>query len=162
MTRAAAAVFNRASCRELFATPARKTRPYTMDRIHWKWVVLAGVVAEAAVFAIFFLLLAAAMAAGVPGLARPMGTLDYVDALVSSFASVFLATLWVGRRIESGFVTHGVLIGALGILLFGVMWVATTRSLAQPPLYVLAHVLKVAGGIAGGLVAAKRKRYAHA
>jgi hypothetical protein len=105
------------------------------------------------------LLLFAATAAGVPEIARPMGTLDYIDAMVSSFAMVFLFTLWVGKRIESAFVMHGVLIGVLGILLFGTMWLATTGSLAQPPLYVVAHVLKVLGGIAGGLVAEKRKRH---
>ena len=73
---------------------------------------------------------------------------------------VFLFTLWVGRRVESEFVTHGVLIGVLGILLFSIMWLATTGSLAQPPLYLVAHVLKILGGIAGGLVAEKRKRLA--
>jgi hypothetical protein len=130
-----------------------------MRRIHWKWIVVAGFLAEASVFAVFFLLLFAATVVGVPGMARPMGTLDYIDALVSSFVSVFLFTLWVGKRIESAFVTHGVLIGVFGILLFGVMWVATTRSLAQPPLYVVAHLLKVVGGVAGGLVAEKRKRH---
>ena len=87
-----------------------------------------------------------------------MSTLDDIDALVSSFAVVFLFTLWVGQRIESAFVLHGVLIGVVGILLFSMMWLGTTRSLAQPALYVVAHVLKVLGGIAGGLVAEKRKR----
>ena len=131
-----------------------------MRRIHWKWIVVAGFLAEATVFAVFFLLLFAATVAGVPEIARPMGTLDYIDALVSSFAMVFLFTLWVGKRIESAFVMHGVLIGVLGILLFTIMWLATTRSLAQPSLYVVAHVLKVLGGISGGLVAEKRKRHA--
>jgi hypothetical protein len=130
-----------------------------MRRIHWKWIVVAGFLAEATVLAVFFLLLFAATAAGVPEIARPMGTLDYIDALVSSFGMVFLFTLWVGKRLESAFVLHGVLIGVFGVLLFGIMWLATTRSLAQPPLYVVAHVLKVLGGIAGGLVAEKRQRH---
>ena len=86
-----------------------------------------------------------------------MSTLDYIDALVSSFAMVFLVTLWVGKRIESGFVLHGVLIGLVGILLFGIMYVATTGSLDQPPLYLVAHALKVLGGIVGGSVAQRRK-----
>jgi hypothetical protein len=129
-----------------------------MRRINWKRIVVAGFFAEAAVLAGFFLLLLAATAAGVPEIARPMGTLDYIDALVSSFAMVFLFTLWVGKRIDSGFVLHGVLIGVFGILLFCVMWLATTRSLTQPPLYVAAHVLKILGGIAGGLVAEKRQQ----
>jgi hypothetical protein len=72
---------------------------------------------------------------------------------------VFLFTLWVVKRLESAFVLHGVLIGVFGVLLFGIMWLATTRSLAQPSLYVVAHVLKVLGGIAGGLVAEKRQRH---
>jgi hypothetical protein len=130
-----------------------------MRNIHWKRIVVAGFLAEASVLAGFFLLLFAAMAAGVPQIARPMGTLDYIDALVSSFAMVFLFTLWVGKRLESGFVLHGVLIGVFGILLFSIMWLATTRSLAQHPLYVVAHVLKVLGGIAGGLVAERRQRH---
>ena len=88
-----------------------------MRGIRWKWIVAAGCLAEATVFAVFFLLLFAATAAGVPGIARPMGTLDYIDALVSSFVTVFFFTLWVGRRIESAFVLHGVLIGMFGILL---------------------------------------------
>jgi len=130
-----------------------------MHRIHWTWIIVASFLAEATVIAIFFLLLLAATAAGVPDIARPMSTLDYIDAMVSSFAMVFLFTLWVGKRIESAFVTHGVLIGVFSILLFTVMWLASTRSLAQPVLYVVAHVLKVLGGIAGGLVAEKRKRH---
>jgi hypothetical protein len=85
---------------------------------------------EVSVFAIFFLLLFAATLAGVPEIARPMTTLDYVDALLSSFTMVFLFTLWVGKGIESGFVLHGALVGVVGILLFAIMWISTTRSLA--------------------------------
>jgi hypothetical protein len=111
---------------------------------------------------LYFLLLFAFTVAGVPGIARPMGTLDYVDALVSSFVMVFLFTLWVGKRVEGDFVLHGALIGVVGALLFTGLWIATTPVLAQPPLYVLAHGLKVAGGIRGGLVARRRKqREAH-
>jgi hypothetical protein len=137
---------------------ARRKRMSAMRRIHWKWIVVAGLLAEATVFAVFFLLLFVATVAGIPQIARPMGTLDYIDALVSSFAMVFLFTLWIGKRIESAFVTHGVLVGVFGILLFGIMWLAGTGSLAQPPLYVVAHALKILGGIAGGLVAERRQR----
>ncbi len=127
-------------------------------RIRWKWVLAAGLLSEVVVLAIFFLLLFAFTIAGVPGIARPMGTLDNVDALVSSFAMVFLFTLWVGKRIEGDFVLHGALIGVVGALLFTGLWIATTPVLAQPPLYVLAHVLKVLGGICGGLLAKRRRQ----
>jgi hypothetical protein len=120
--------------------------------------MVAGFLAEVAVFAIFFLLLLGATLAGVPEIARPLSTLDYIDAMVSSFAMVFLFTLWLGTRIESGFVLHGMLVGLLGILLFGILLFAATGSLAQPPLYLVAHFLKILGGIAGGLVAERRRR----
>jgi hypothetical protein len=120
--------------------------------------VIAGFLSEVAVFAIFFLLLITAALAGVPEVARPMSTLDYIDALMSSFVTVFLFSLWVGKRIKSGFALHGALVGVVGILLFTIMWVATTRSLAQPPVYVVAHLLKVLGGITGGFVVERRRR----
>jgi hypothetical protein len=129
-----------------------------MRQIRWKWVLLAGLLAEVAVMALFFLLLLVATVAGFPEIAQPMTALDYIDAMLSSFVSMFLFTLWAGKRIDSAFVLHGALIGVVGIVLFTIMWVATTPSFAQPPLYVVAHVLKVLGGIAGGLVVERRRR----
>ena len=49
-------------------------------------------------------------------------------------------------------------IGLTRVLLFTVMWVSTTESLAQPLPYVAAHCLKVAGGIAGELVGSKQRQ----
>ena len=126
-------------------------------RIRWKWIIIAALLAEAAVLAIFFLLLFAATAAGAPEIARPMTTLDYVDAVVMSFLSMLVFTVWVSKRIDSAFVLHGVLIGAVAILLFTTMWTASTGSLAQPFWYVVAHGFKILGGIAGGLIAEKRR-----
>jgi len=126
--------------------------------LHWGRIVVAGFLSEVAVFAIFLLLLLAATLAGVPEVAKPMTTLDYIDALVGSFTMVFLFTLWAGRRIESRFILHGALVGVVGILLFAIMWIPTTGSLAQPAAYVVAHILKIVGGIAGGLVVERRRR----
>jgi hypothetical protein len=106
----------------------------------------------------FFVLLFAATLAGVPEMARPMSPLDYADAIVSSFVMVFIFTLWVGRRIESRFVLHGALVGGLAVLLFATLIFALNGSLAEPPLYIVAHSMKILGGITGGLVAEKRKR----
>ena len=129
-----------------------------IQRIHWKWVVAAGFLSEVVVMAVFFLLLLAATLAGVPEIARPMSPLDNVDAVVSSFVMVFLFALWVGKRIDADFVLHGALVGVVGALLFTVMWISTTGALAQPFWYVVAHVLKVLGGICGGMLARKRKQ----
>src|SRR6185503_6455323 len=130
-------------------------------RIHWKWIVIAAFVAEATVLALFFLLLFAATAAGVPEIARPMTPLYYVDAVVMSFLSMLVVTLWVGKRIDSGFVLHGVLIATVAILLFAALW-STTGTLMQPFWYVVAHGFKILGGITGGLLAERRRRRAPA
>jgi hypothetical protein len=129
-----------------------------MRRIRWTWVILGAFLAELTVIAIFFVLLLAALAAGVPEIAQPMTPLDYVDAMAMSFLSMLVFTVWVGKRIDSAFVLHGALIGAFGALLFTIMWIGTTGSLAQPALYVVAHGLKIVGGIAGGLIAERRHR----
>ena len=125
-------------------------------RIHWGLIFLAGFLAEVAIMVVFFTLLAAAALAGVPELARPESTLDFIDAMVSGFLMFFLFTLWVGRRIESGFVLHGALIGITGALLFTTLVFALSGSPAQPSLYWVAHGLKIVGGITGGIVANKR------
>ena len=127
-------------------------------QVHWGRIVVAGFLSEVSIFVIFLLLLIGLTLAGFPEVARPMSALDYIDAMLSSFAMVFLFTLWVGKRIESGFILHGALVGVVGILLFTTMWVATTGSLGQPPLYIVAHLLKILGGLVGGLAAEKRKQ----
>jgi hypothetical protein len=131
----------------------------TTGRIRWGRIVLGGFLAEVSVMAVFFLLLGLARLAGVPGLAAPMTPLDYVDAMVSSFISVFLFTRWVTRPLESGFILHGVLVALVAMSLFLLLWGATAGPIAQQPiLYWVAHALKFAGGIAGGLTAARRHR----
>ena len=118
----------------------------------------AAVLAELSVIAIFFVLLFGAMAAGVPEIARPLSTLDYVDALVSSFVMVFVFTLWLGRRIASGFVLHGILVGVVAMLLFVALNLGLNGTLEEPPLYWVAHGLKILGGLTGGLVAERRRQ----
>jgi hypothetical protein len=125
-------------------------------RIHWRLVLLAGFLAEVGMMVLFLLFLAVAALAGVPELAQPESTFDLINAMVSGFLMMFLFTLWVGRRIESGFVAHGALIGIVGALLFTILIFALTGSLEQHPLYFVAHGLKVIGGITGGVVASKR------
>jgi len=127
-------------------------------RIRWTWVVGAAFLSEVVVIGVFFLLLLAATLAGSPEIAKPMSPLDNVDALVSSFVVVLLFAVWVGKRLEADYVLHGALIGVVAALLFTVLWIATTPAFAQPFWYVVAHTLKVLGGICGGLLAQKRAR----
>ena len=127
-------------------------------QIHWGRIVLAGFLAEVTVIVGFFLLLGVFWLAGMPEVAMPMTPLDYVDALVASFLSIYFFTLWVGRRIESGFVLHGFLIGLVAMSLFLALIQVGNGSIEQPFLYWVAHGLKILGGITGGLVAERRRR----
>lgn len=127
-------------------------------QIHWGLVLVAAFLAEASVMAGFFLLLGIFTLAGMPEVAAPMSPLDYVDALVASFLSIYFFTLWVGLRIESGFVLHGVLIGLVAMSLFLLLIFVGAGSIQQPVLYWVAHGLKILGGITGGLVTQRRRQ----
>ena len=72
----------------------------------------------------------------------------------ASFVGLFLLAAWVGRKIESRFVLHGLLVACVAILFY------VTVTLAQPEslLYLAAHACKLLGGTAGGFYAEKRKQ----
>jgi uncharacterized PurR-regulated membrane protein YhhQ (DUF165 family) len=70
-----------------------------------------------------------------------------------SFIVTFGITVWLGRKIASRLVLHGVLIGIAA----SIMYVVLTRGQPEPWPYLLAHALKIIGGAAGGLVLAQRR-----
>jgi hypothetical protein len=110
--------------------------------LQWGRVLLAAFLMELVLFAI-----------AAPLFLRGAGwVLVYVippAALISTFA----VTVWLGAKINSKFVLHGVLIGVVGTL----MYVALTRAQPEPWQYLVAHALKVVGGAAGGMVLARRR-----
>jgi|ERR1700722_15777163 len=115
----------------------------TSGGIRWLRVFLAGFLAEVLVIALvipFALLLG-------------KNTLTY-SAPAASFLACFVFAIWVGRRLDSRFVLHGVLVGIVATLIY----VASTRGRPEPPAYLVAHVLKLLGGATGGLVAARRHK----
>ena len=73
--------------------------------------------------------------------------------LIASAVLPFIFAVWVGRRITSRFVLHGALVGIIAALIYMVLaW-----GQPQPPLYRVAHGLKLVGGMAGGVVASRRR-----
>jgi hypothetical protein len=110
--------------------------------IQWGRVLLAAFVMELALFAI-------AVPLNLSGAGRVNLYVIPPAALIATFA----VTVWLGRRIKSKFVLHGVLIGVVGAL----MYVAITRGQPEPWQYLVAHALKVVGGAAGGVVLARRQ-----
>lgn len=110
--------------------------------IQWGRVLLAAFLMEVVLFAIAIPLFLAGLG----------GTLIYVVPPAALIAT-FVITVWLGQKIKSNFVLHGVLIGIVGTL----MYVALTRALPEPWQYWLAHALKVVGGSAAGMVLARRQ-----
>lgn len=73
--------------------------------------------------------------------------------LIASVVMPFIFAMWVGRRVESRFVLHGGLVGLVAALIYiGLSW-----GQPQPLLYQISHGFKIIGGIAGGIVASRRK-----
>jgi hypothetical protein len=111
--------------------------------IRWLRVLLGGFLAEVLVIALvipFALLLG-------------KNTLTYT-APAASLLACFVFAIWVGRGLNSRFVLHGVLVGVVATLIY----VAITRGGPEPAAYLVAHGLKILGGAAGGLVAARRQK----
>jgi zinc transporter ZupT len=99
--------------------------------IQWGRVLLAAFLMELVLIAIAIPLT----------LSGAGGALVYVIP-PASFAATFAITVWLGRRFTSRPVLHGGLIGIAGSL----MYVALTRGAPEPWSYLLAHILKIAGG----------------
>jgi hypothetical protein len=113
----------------------------TFAHLHWGRVIVGGVSAELAVFAIVFPVLhffgQAAFLASIP---------------IASAVLPFVFALWVARRIESRFVLHGALVGIVAALVYVILaW-----GQPEPLLYKISHGLKIVGGLLGGVVAANR------
>jgi hypothetical protein len=114
-----------------------------MARIRWGRVVLAAVSAEAAV-----ILLIIAISTIRPEFRESAG---YYVAPPASALATFLMALWVARKLEAGFILHGILVGLVGVVLTGGF-----IFLAKPEdrlMYGVSYVLRIIGGYLGGVVA---------
>lgn len=112
-----------------------------MKNIRWGWILLGGFLAELAVFVIVIPL---SLVAGQQSL--------LYSAPPASFAATVVFGLWVARKARGRRVLHGALVGLVAALIY----VGLTLGRPEPIAYVIAHVLKVLGGAAGGFVTMKR------
>lgn len=110
--------------------------------MRWGRVLVGGFVAELLVFAVVFPVL------------QLFGQQAFLISIpIASAVMPFLLALWVGRRVTSRLALHGALVGAVAALVYvGLAW-----GQPQPLLYQISHGLKVAGGLAGGLVTSRRR-----
>ena len=112
-----------------------------MKNIRWGWILLGGFLAELAVFLIVIPL---SLLAGQKSL--------LYSAPPASFVATFVFGIWVARKASQQRVLHGVLVGVGAMLIY----LGITFGQPEPIAYIIAHVLKVLGGAAGGFVAMKR------
>ena len=112
------------------------------QRLRWGRILLGGLFAEIGVFAV---VLPVQYFFG----QRPF----LASILVASALLPLVFAMWVCRKVSARFLLHGGLVGVVAALVyFIVAW-----GQPQPLLYQVSHALKIAGGIAGG-AAASRKR----
>lgn len=112
-----------------------------MNNIRWGWILLGGFLAELAVFVIVIPL---SLLAGQQSL--------LYSAPPASFAATFVFGIWVSRKASERRALNGALVGLVAALIY----VGLTLGRPEPIAYVIAHVLKVLGGAAGGFVMMKR------
>jgi hypothetical protein len=113
-------------------------------KIHWRRVLIGAVLTEASIFA------TAVPVIVVLGMPTMLKVAPYTGA-VGSLVMTFVFAVWVGRRVGSRHLLHGVLLAIAATILF----VAGTLGTTLDWVHAFQHLLKVVGGAAGGLVAAK-------
>ena len=113
-----------------------------MKNIRWGWVLLGGFLAE---LAIFIVVIPLSLLAGQQSL--------LYSAPPASFVASFVFGTWVASKVQQRCVLHGALVGVVATLIYVGIGLGKPEPIR---LCVVAHVLKVLGGAAGGLVALKR------
>lgn len=121
--------------------------------MNWKRAILGGILAELLLIAAF---LPVVLIVGTDKVADPNNVPAVVLAVViaGSFVTTFLLMQWVARRVSSRFVLHGAVVGLAAFAVYIIPVVAGGGE--QPPMYWLAHAMKLLGGTSGGLIAARR------
>jgi|SRR5687768_7807507 len=75
--------------------------------------------------------------------------------VAGSFLMPALMTQWVAKRATSRLVLHGLLVGFTAFVVYATPMVLAGEH--QPPLYWVAHAMKILGGLTGGFIAARRQ-----
>ena len=111
--------------------------------IRWGLVIIGALLAEFGIAAVVF----------------PVRFFVSEEAFLRSVAPTCLAMclvfgFWAGVKARAKAVLHGTLVGVVAALLYLVLTIGQTL----PPEFMVAHVVKVVGGLAGGVLAAWRLR----
>lgn len=141
------------------ATPSRRKQSH----IRWGRVVLGAVMSEAAVILLLLGITGVYSVAIAPGLTPARygefgQRAGYYLAPTAGALSTFAMVLLLTRRLDSGFVTNGTLIGVVGVLL--TLGFIVSAKPEDRLMYGIAFVLRIAAGYFGGLTTLKMSRQA--
>jgi hypothetical protein len=114
-----------------------------MKRIQWVRILVGGFLSEVAVFAVF--IPCTVFLGQLPGMYSAVG---------ASLVMPFLFGIWTTRKVKFYLPLHGMLVGAVGALIYVVL----TGGQPEPTMYIVAHGLKLLGGAAGGYVVQRRRQ----
>ena len=127
--------------------------------IRWKRVILAAFLSEAGVIAVLLAAVAIYSSVIAPGLSdaeyQGLGArVGYYVAPTAGAVTTFLMVLWIGRKLNSRYVAHGVWVGLVSVILT-LGFIVTARS-EDRLMYGIAFVLRIVAGYLGGVTAQRR------
>jgi hypothetical protein len=121
-------------------------------KIHWGRILNAGLVIEILFIGLYQIFTA---------LYTKADLVNYAFVVIGSFVFMLLGALWVGRKIESHFVLHGLLVGVVAVVYYVIRSLPDALS-GQYQNYLLwffvGHTPKLLGGIVGGFIAGRKAK----
>jgi len=125
-----------------------------MRNVRWGWVVLGAFVAEVLGFVV---LMGIRVLHGYGPLALDsLSSIGNAAFLLELFLVFMLAGWWVARGSRELIVLNGLLVGVAAVLIYEIAARGSGASIPISAAYLLAHAVKIAGGGAGGWLAARR------
>lgn len=128
----------------------------THSRVRWGRVLVAALMSEVAVLVVLGLIIAAYRFLISPGRSdadyQAFGNLTgYYLAPPAAGMAVFFGALWATRKLSTGFIANGTLVGVSAVILTaGFLFAARPEDRLM---YVVSFMLRIVGGWLGGWVA---------
>lgn len=126
-----------------------------MRNVRWGWIVLGAFVAEVVGFA---LLMCIRVLHGYgPFALDPLSAVGNAGFLIELFLVFMLFGWWVALGARGLVFLNGLFVGVGAVLIYEIAARGSGQSIPLTAAYLLAHAVKIAGGAAGGWLAARRR-----
>jgi len=126
-----------------------------MRGIRWVWIVLGAFVAEVLGFAV--LMCIRVLHGYGPFALDPLSATGNAAFLIELFVVFMLFGWWIARGARELVFVNGLLVGVAAVLIYEIVARGSGQSIPLSTQYLLAHAVKIAGGAAGGWIAARQR-----